>query len=140
MCHHGLLHCVIRAKTNAPTCKRRLLKLPSRVEQASSETRITKYGRSPSSFGRRAAARRDWRERVSWVAAVARVAVLSCWSLFIPRRRSSSRIVVVGAVARCRREPLAVAGGRRRCPGGRYICAAVGGGTAAPAASRCCSS
>ena len=56
MCPHGPLHCVIRAKTNAPTCKRRLLKLPSRVEQASSETRITKYGRSP--FGRRAAARR----------------------------------------------------------------------------------
>ena len=46
------------------------------------------------------------------MAAVARVAVLSCWPLFIPRRRSS-RIVVVGAVARCRR------------PDGRYVCAAA---------------
>ena len=141
MCPHDPLHCVIRAKTNAPTCKRRLLKLPSRVEQSKQRD---SYNQVRSFAVVRAAG--NWRERVSWVAAVARVAVLSCWPLFIPRRRSSSRrIVVVGAVARCRRrELLAVAGGRQRCPGGRYVCAAVGGGTtaavAAAAASRCCSS
>ena len=103
MCPHDPLHCVIRAKTNAPTCKRRLLKLPSRVEQSKQRD---SYNQVRSFAVVRAAG--NWRERVSWVAAVARVAVLSCWPLFIPRRRSSSRrFVVVAAAASCLLSPAA---------------------------------